>query len=63
MTPNDILSIQRIVGFYDGGEPVLKLKISDIMMRIMERSGKRQKLEIETLQTLAQEFRAKGYSI
>lgn len=53
MTPNDILSIQRIVGFYDGGQPVLKLKVADIMLRIMERSGKRQKLEIETLETLA----------
>ncbi len=63
MTPNDTLSIQRIVGFYDGGQPVSKLKVADIMLRIMERSGKRQKLEIETLETLAQEMRAKNYTI
>jgi hypothetical protein len=53
MSPNDILSIQRIVGFHEGGEPVLKLKISQIMLKIMERSQKRQKIEIETLETLA----------
>jgi hypothetical protein len=39
MLPPDILSIQRIVGFTDG---VDKLKISDIMLKIMERAGKRQ---------------------
>lgn len=63
MTPNDVLSIQRIVGFYEGGQPVRKLKISDIMLRIMERSKKRGQVEQETLQTLANEFRAKGYSL
>ena len=45
MTPNDILSIQRIVGFYDGGEPVLRLKVSEIMLRILERSKKRGQVE------------------
>jgi hypothetical protein len=63
MTPNDVLSIQRIVGFYEGGQPVHKLKVSDIMLRIMERSKKRGQIEQETLQTLANEFKAKGYSI
>ncbi|CDW84796.1 ankyrin repeat [Stylonychia lemnae] len=63
MTPNDILSIQRIVGFYEGGQPVHKLKITDIMMRIYERSKKRGQIEQETLQTLANEFRSKGYGI
>ena len=53
MTPNDILSIQRIVGFYDGGEPVLRLKVSEIMLRILERSKKRGQVEQDTLKTLA----------
>ena len=53
MRPNDVLSIQRIVGFYEGGQPVFKLKISDIMLRIMERSKKRGQVEQETLQALA----------
>ena len=63
MTPNDILSIQRIVGFYDGGEPVLRLKVSEIMLRILERSKKRGQVEQDTLKTLAQEFKSRGYSI
>lgn len=60
MTPQDILSIQRIVGFIDN---VDKLKITDIMVRIMERAGKRQEAEIDTLKTLANEFKTKGYSV
>ena len=53
MTPQDILSIQRIVGFYGTIE---RLKIPDIMTRIMDRVGKRKDAELETLQTLDQEF-------
>ena len=60
MTPQDILSIQRIVGFIDN---IDKLKITDIMVRIMERAGKRQEAEIDTLKSLANEFKTKGYSI
>ncbi len=60
MLPTDILSIQRIVGFYDGGD---KLKIPEIMQKILERAGKRQKTEVETLQALANDFKQKGYSI
>ena len=60
MTPQDILSIQRIVGFIDNIE---KLKITDIMVRIMERAGKRQDAEVETLKTLANEFKSRGYSL
>ena len=37
MLPPDILSIQRIVGFADAD----RLKIADIMLKIMERAGKR----------------------
>jgi hypothetical protein len=36
MTPQDIVSIQRIVGFINNIE---KLKITDIMVKIMERAG------------------------
>ena len=60
MLPPDILSIMRIVGFVD---LVDKLKISDIMTRIMERASKRQQTEVDTLKTLAQEFKSKGYSL
>jgi len=60
MTPQDILSIQRIVGFIDN---VDKLKITDIMVRIMERAGKRQETEVETIKTLANEFKSRGYSL
>lgn len=63
MMPPDILSIQRIVGFYEGSSPVEKLKVADIMLKIMERAGKRSQIEIETLKTLAKEFKSKGYSI
>ncbi len=60
MTPQDILSIQRIVGYIENIE---KLKIADIMVKIMERAGKRQQAEIDTLYSLAQEFKSKGYSL
>ena len=46
MLPPDVLSIQRIVGFVEGAE---KLKISEIMKRIMERAAKRQMTEIDTM--------------
>lgn len=61
LLPTDILSLQRIVGFCDGGSD--KLKISDIMLRIMERAEKRKMVEIDTLKTLAAEFKQKGYSL
>lgn len=60
MLPTDIMSLQRIVGFCDG---VDKLKISDIMAKIMERAEKRKMVEIDTLKTLANEFKSKGLSI
>ena len=63
MTPNDTFSIQRIVGFFDGSEAVLRLKVSEIMLRIMERGKKRGEMEQDTLKTLAQEFKSRGYSI
>ena len=54
------MSLQRIVGFCDG---VDKLKISDIMAKIMERAEKRKMVEIDTLKTLANEFKSKGLSL
>lgn len=62
-TPTDILSLQRIVGFYEGSSAVQKLKVSDIMLKIMERSQKRGQVEQDTLKTLAMEFKSKGYTI
>ena len=59
MTPPDILSIQRIVGYYQAE----KLKVQEIMMKIMERAGKRAQIEVDTLKQLAVEFKSKGYSI
>jgi hypothetical protein len=50
MMPQDILSVQRIVGFIENTE---KLKVTDIMVKIMERAGKRQKTEVDTLNSLA----------
>jgi hypothetical protein len=41
------------VGFYDGGEPVQRLKVAEIMMRIMERAKKRGQVEQDTIQHLA----------
>ena len=46
MLPPDILSIQRIVGFI---EAIDKLKIGDIMAKIMQRASLRQDTEIATL--------------
>ena len=60
MLPTDILALQRIVGFCDGTDT---LKISDIMTKLKERADKRSLIEIETLKTLATEFKAKNYSI
>ena len=60
LLPPDQLSICRIVGFID---LVDKLKITDIMARIMERASKRQDTEVETLKALAAEFKSKGYSM
>lgn len=39
MLPPDILSVQRIIGFYAGA--CERLKIADIMLKILERAGKR----------------------
>lgn len=61
MLPTDIISIQRIVGFSQG--IVERLKIADIMLKIMERAGKRQKTEVETLQSLTNAFKDMNYSI
>jgi Ca2+-binding EF-hand superfamily protein len=61
MLPPDVLSIQRIVGFYQG--QCERLKIADIMLKIMERASKRQKTEVDTLLALANDFKAKNYSI
>ena len=60
MLPPDILSLQRIVGFIEVTE---KLKIPDIMSKIMQRASLRQDTEIATLKALAAEFKAKNYSI
>ena len=60
MSPTDILSIQRIVGFCEGQD---RLKVAEIMLRIMERAGKRSQVEQDTLKALAAEFKAKSYSI
>lgn len=60
MLPPDILSIQRIVGFYDGSD---RLKVQDIMLKIGERANKRQQTEVETMKSLGYEFRSKNYSI
>jgi Ca2+-binding EF-hand superfamily protein len=48
------------VGFYGTLE---KLKIPDIMARILDRVGKRKEAELETLQALAQEFQTRGYTL
>lgn len=60
MLPTDILALQRIVGFCDGTDT---LKISDILTKLKERADKRSLIEIDTLKTLAAEFKAKSYSI
>lgn len=60
LLPPDILSIQRIVGFI---EAIEKLKIPEIMSKIMQRASLRQDTEIATLKALAAEFKAKNYSI
>jgi Ca2+-binding EF-hand superfamily protein len=59
MLPPDILSVQRIVGFYT----VERMKIADIMLKILERAGKRQQTEVQTLQGLAREFQQKEYTL
>ncbi len=33
------------------------------MVKIMERSGKRQEAEVDTLKTLANEFKSRSYSL
>lgn len=33
------------------------------MVRIMERAGKRQETEVDTIKTLANEFKSRGYSL
>jgi hypothetical protein len=43
------MAIKRIVGFFEGGNLVQKLKVSDIMAKIMERSKKRGVIEQDTL--------------
>ncbi len=41
-TPIDILALQRVVGFIGD---IQKLKVSDIMIKIMERANKRGQIE------------------
>lgn len=40
-TPVDVLSIERIVGFNESSSQSFKLKIVDVIQRILERSQKR----------------------
>jgi len=52
-TGPQVLALQRVAGFFDGGELLQRLKIADVMVRIQERAAKRQRLEVEVLETLA----------
>lgn len=60
MSPNDCFALQRVVGFVNNTN---RLKVDDIMMRIMERANKRAMIEQQTLMRLSNDIKSKGYTL